>query len=358
MASIVEQLELIKQETGVPYSRLCCAASLPYRNLMRWKQRMENGIPVVEKTGPKKVVKPDMGQLQQDIISKMQHRQHRSLGATRLYEQYREQVSRRELQHLVEMTRREKQADKLQRMRRITWNVPGLVWSMDDLEYDRNADRSRLFLHHEMDLAARFCFPPTGSTGGVLAGTVIAKLLAERFERYGAPLFLKRDNGGNLNHSDVNDVLSKYYVLPLNSPAHYPPYNGGMERMQREILDDLHKRLYQRAQLVDWMIEDAAGNVVHDLNHKRRRLLSGKAACGVFSERKGGEYPLRQREQIYELLTGMTSDILAAMEETGRKTHQAAWRMAVEIWLQNQGHITVSMNGKVLPYSFSFLCHK
>ena len=55
----------------MPYSRLCCTAPLAYRNLMRWKQRIENGLPVVERTGPKKVVKPDMGQLRQDIINKM-----------------------------------------------------------------------------------------------------------------------------------------------------------------------------------------------------------------------------------------------------------------------------------------------
>ena len=337
---------------------LCGAASLPYRNLMRWKQRMENGLPVVARTGPKKVERPDMSQLRQDISSGMQHRQQRSFGAMKLYEQYREQVSRRDLLQLVELTRREARADRIQRMRRVTWTRPGLVWSMDDLEYDREPDRSRIFLHNEMDLASRFCFPPVANTGGVLDGEAIAKLLEERFKQCGAPLVFKRDNGSNLNHAAVDAVLSRFLVIPLNSPVHYPPYNGAMERGQREILSGLHKRLYQRAQLADWMLEDAAGNVVHGLNHKCRRVLSGTAACSVFSERKGGEYSLRQREQVFRLLDGMVADIMAGMEETGRKTREAAWRMAVEIWLQNQGHITVSMNGKVLPYSFSFLCHK
>lgn len=341
----------------MPYSRLCCTAPLAYRNLMRWKQRIENGLPVVERTGPKKVVKPDMGQLRQDIINKMQHRQQRSFGATRLYEHYREQVSRRDFQHLVEMTRRDALADRLQRMRRITWNTPGVVLSMDDLEYDRNADGSRLFLHNEMDLAARFGFPPVASAGAVLSGAEIAKLLKERFERYGAPPFLKRDNGGNLNHKDIDAVLTDFFVIPLNSPTYYPPYNGAMERWQREILAGLRKQLIQRTQLADWMIGDAAGNVAHGLNHMHRRLLAGRTACSVYSERKGGEFTLRRRKQIYELLTGMVSDIMVAMNDSSRKTQAAAWRMVVESWLQNQGHITIKMNGKVLPPFLRLLCH-
>jgi transposase InsO family protein len=319
---------------------------------------MENGFPVVERTGPKKVERPDMSKLRQDINTTVQHKQRRSYGAMVLLEQYREQVSRRDLMNLVELARREKQAERLQRMRRITWNTTGVVLSMDDVEYRRNPDGSRIFTHNQMDLASRFGFPPKASTGGVLAGEVIAKLLEERFKRHGAPLVLKRDNGSNLNHEAVDEVLDRFLVIPLNSPTYYPPYNGVMERENREIIRGLGKRLDKRTQLADWMLEDAAGLVVHVLNHDQRRVLSGRTACGIYSERKGGEYSLRQREQIIWLLEGMVDDILGSMSDKSRKTRVAAWRIAVEIWLQNQGHITVSMNGKVLPYSFSFLCHK
>ena len=46
---------------------------------------------------------------------------------------------------------------------------------------------------------------------------------------------LKRDNGSNLNHQAVDEVLSRYLVIPLNSPPHDPPYNGGMECAVREL---------------------------------------------------------------------------------------------------------------------------
>ena len=318
---------------------------------------MDNGFPVVERTGPKKVERPDMNKLRQAINTRVQHKQRRSYGAMALLEQYRAQVSRRDLMNLVELVRREKQAERLQRMRRITWNTPGVVSSMDDVEYRRNPDGNRMFLHNQMDLASRFGFPPKASVGGVLSGEEIAKIMEERFERDGAPLVFKRDNGSNLNHEAVDRVLSRFLVIPLNSPTYYPPYNGVMERENQEIIRGLDKRLDERTQLADWMLEDAAGIVVHGLNHEHRRILSGRTACGIYSERKGGEYTLRQRERIFRLLEGMVADIITPMSDKSRKTREAAWRIAVETWLQNQGHITVSLNGKVLPYYFRFVCH-
>lgn len=341
----------------MPYCAQCRAASLAYRSLMRWRHRVKNGLPVVAKAGPKKVVKPDMGQLQEAISNEVQHGDKRSFGVMTLYRRYQDQVSRREVQSLAALARRDERAEKLLRMRRIQWITPGLVLSMDDSEYDRNPDRSRLFLHNTADLGSRFCYPPEGNAGGVLDGERIAETLDLKFSRCGAPLFAKRDNGSNLNHQAVNEVLSKYLVLPLNNPAYYPPYNGVMERLQREIKAGLRARLSPYAQLAEWMLTEVAGNVVHDLNHKPRRVLAGQVACVVFDEREGGGYTLRQRAQIYELLTGLAADILSAMGETGRKSREAAWRMAAEMWLHQQGHITVTMGGKVLPYYFHFLCH-
>ena len=52
--------------------------------------------------------------------------------------------------------------------------------------------------------------------------------------RYGAPLVLKRDNEGNVNHTAINDVLAESFVLPLNTPGDYAPYNGAMDGVDIE----------------------------------------------------------------------------------------------------------------------------
>jgi len=52
---------------------------------------------------------------------------------------------------------------------------------------------------------------------------------------------------------------------------------------------------------------------------------------------------------------------MAGMEansrETSTKTKETVWQIAVETWMQNQGRVTVSLNGKLLPPIFRFVCH-
>lgn len=127
--------------------------------------------------------------------------------------------------------------------------------------------------------------------------------------------------------------------------------------MQREVKDGLRERLSTWVPLKVWVLEEAGKDVACELNNKSRKVLSGQTAGDVFCDQRGGGYSQHQREQIGELLNQMVSAIMARMKETSPKTREAAWRMAVETWLQKQGHITVSVNGKVLPYSFRFLCH-
>ena len=64
------------------------------------------------------------------------------------------------------------------------------------------------------------------------------------------PCFLKRDNGGNLNHRAVNEVLSEFFVLPLNSPTYYAPYNGAIEESQRGLKACLREKLISDLPLI------------------------------------------------------------------------------------------------------------
>jgi hypothetical protein len=38
-------------------------------------------------------------------------------------------------------------------------------------------------------------------------------------------------------------VLARYGIMPLNSPPHYPPYNGGMECAVRELKTPLREKI-------------------------------------------------------------------------------------------------------------------
>jgi len=65
----------------------------------------------------------------------------------------------------------------------------------------------------------------------------VAGHLAQLFDRFGPPLFCKRDNSGNLNQTTVNEVLENAWVIPINNPPKMVSYNGAIERTQREFKD-------------------------------------------------------------------------------------------------------------------------
>jgi len=202
-----------------------------------------------------------------------------------------------------------------------------------------------VYLNQVQDLASRYKFSPM--TGGILCGEEISGYLAATFKRFGAPLFLKRDNGGNLNHAAVNNVLADYFVLPVNSPVHYPPYNGAIEEAQAELKNGLAAKLSYKPRCPREHLGAYAGVVEHDLNHQLRPCLSGSNACQVYF---AGRQPFTkwERRDAYDWISNVQNDILCS----NGVQPQAAWRIAVKVWLRMKGFITVSINGKVLPNFF------
>jgi hypothetical protein len=68
-------------------------------------------------------------------------------------------LSHWEKQALTETVRREFTLQRQAELRRITWHVPGLVWSLDDAQLIRLASH-QLHLHQVQDLASRYKFTP------------------------------------------------------------------------------------------------------------------------------------------------------------------------------------------------------
>jgi hypothetical protein len=202
---MVEVVENVRRTVGEPYGRVCRELDLAYSSVMRWKSRQKAGETLVRKTGPAKVEALNVGALNAEILQ-LSHGRQRTRGTGPLYNRWRHQISRRDLYALVEVARRELRQEEDALERRIEWLIPGLVWSMDD------AQRQRLpmgagQLHLVQDLGSRYKLRVLGDE--VLAeGERVAGNLVELFDRHGAPLFLKRDNGKNLNHHSVNEASS------------------------------------------------------------------------------------------------------------------------------------------------------
>ncbi len=333
------------------YGVICKALRLPLASFNRWRWKLRNHVVVIQRPGPKKVEPFDSALLDSEIRS-LDHGTKRSSGAGELYRRNAQSVSRRDLSQMLMRVRHDLEADRRRNLRRIEWLAPRVVWAMDFTEYDLGPV-GKTYLHNTQDLGSRYKFLPLA--GGYPVGEEIAGYLSEKFSRFGPPLFLKRDNGGNMNHTAVNDVLSEFFVLPLNSPAYHAPYNGAIEESQREVKGCLREKLSLGISDYRDHVSAYAEAAVNDLNHRPRPCLNGKTSCQAFFESgRKPLFPKRDRKEIHDWVMERVERILSAMNQSGRPVRESAWRIAVESWLQSRKFIKVHMNQKCHPILSSF----
>ena len=350
----MEIVEEMKQRMGMPYGMICTTLRLPLASFKRWRYRIRRSMVVVNPPGPKKVEPFDP--CLDTEVRLLDHGRKRSAGTTGLYQRYRFRISRRELGQMVARVRHDLEADRRAHVRWIEWLMPGVVWAMDFTAYDLGVP-GKIYLHNTQDLGSRYKFLPMA--GAYPVGEEVAGYLSEKIDRYGAPLVLKRDNGGNMNHSAINDVLAESFVLPLNNPEYYAPYNGAIEESQREVKNCLRKKLMEGLPDPGDHITAYAETVVNDLNHRIRPCLKGKTSCQVFFDSSNRPtFTKRERRGVYDWVMERVERILSTMNRSDQTVRQSAWRIAVESWLRSKGYIRVHINQKCHPILPPFLAHE
>lgn len=336
---VVELIEQMHAAEGTGCRELCERAGLSYSSFMRWRDRVRHDETPVHRPGPAKTGPLDLDGLRAQVQA-MDHGSHRTEGVRDLYLEHKNAISRRDLGALVKAERdRQKQAQASGQVR-IHWHVARLVWAMDDTEYRPDRQYPKAYLHNVQDMASRYKF---GALVGLrlAAGEEVVAHLAELFNRHGPPLFLKRDNGGNLNHHEVDELLGEAMVIPLNSPCHYPQYNGSMERAQR----DIKTALAQHIKAPSAFLAIQAEMDIHELNHRSLADLGNRTPCSVFQSGRdtARQYTRRRRKEVYEKIKENMLELIAVK---GYETDRA-WRTAVRNWLLENGFITISRGGKV-----------
>ena len=172
------------------------------------------------------------------------------------------------------------------------------------------------------------------------SGIEVARHLESLFRSQGAPLLLKRDNGSVFNHHAVNEVLARWGVIPLNSPAYYAPYNGAIEQGIKELKKEVARALpvpgsWNVAQVGPFVAVAAAQR-----NYQPRRCLGGLNAKDIYRQKqRRGRWNQRQRHQAFEWISHRAKAILETRMKSDQRSVQAAWRHAVEAWLSDQALI-------------------
>ncbi len=344
-------IEEMKTTFSLSYACLANQAGLSYRTLMRWKERLANGMPAVGKRGPKKVRPLDLAELNARIRN-LDHGAKRSRGTGRLHDGYGESISRRELNAMVIQARSESNDRRRAESCRVSWLRPNLAWAVDDCRKSDTFVSGTLHLHNLTDLCSRYKLPPIAS-GSLPCGEEVAGHLAYLFDRFGPPLFCKRDNGGNLNHTTVNEVLENTWVIPINSPPKRASYNGSIERTQREFKDFLKRWQWKAGTMESYFL--LSETTAHELNHTPRRCLDNRTACGRYFGGDRIRYSIRERKSIFQRILDLAAKIAA---RAGRpEITNVEWRIAAKHWLLKNDLIKIEKAWKVSPHLNRNLCH-
>lgn len=355
-------LEAEHQRNGTSYRTLCWRTRVvSYSSFLRWQDRQREGVPLSNPPGPAKSLPLEVDRLNNRLMG-LAYGRRRTAGTGEVYQEFKDQISRRDLQEMVEQVRAEHRRQEAAEERRVEWKSPGLIWSMDETELilgelETNGGRNlKAYWLQVRDLGSRYQFAPRMGLQHI-EGEAVARHLETLFKKYGAPLVLKRDNGGNLNHPAVNQVLAHYGVIPLNSPTYYPPYNGGIERAQCEFKSDLCRKLKGGLTPSRWgedlipVLEEVSGNVIHELNHQSRDCVDGQCACWLFNVGKPGRsrYDRRKRREAFDRITDQAVFAMALTGLMDEAAASVAWRLSVESWLHQEGLIGLAQGAQVLP---------
>jgi len=339
----VKEVERLKAMIRVSYTMIFTAVPVPAATYRRWRFRVKNGRNPVNRTGPRPLEPLNLKKLDAEL-ERLAHGPKRSRGISELHKEMRGSLSRRELDEMVLKTRRDTLRKERAEQSKLSWHQPGSVWGMDICEIRAPRFYRKRFALSVQDLASGYKLPPL-SSDNVPKGKEVADHLGQLFKEFGRPLFLKRDNGGNLNHSSVTDLLAENHVLPLNNPCYYAPYNGAIEHAQGEFKRILRKDQNQLISLKEFTL--SAELAAHDLNHVRRRRRQGATSCGLFYNSPRFSYSNRKRKEVFLWICERAVDI---MQQAGKRIAQSsAWRIACKIWLVKNDLLSISKYNEVLP---------
>lgn len=309
----------------------------------RWKSRIANALAPIRQSGPKPVKPLDLGRVRAEM-EKLEHKNKRSHGVGELRETLRGTISRRDLDLLIATARREAIIRKKAAQFELDWLEPGTVWATDVFEMKFPYTPRKSYVLTVQDLATAYKYPPL-TTEREPRGHEIAAHLENLFARFGKPMFLKVDNGGNLNHYSIRKLLADQGIIPLNSPAYYAPYNGAIEHSQGEFKARLQECYGEANSFAEFAL--MAELAAHDLNHSARRKFNGKNSCLQLFGKPKINYSKRKRKEVFEWISDLAIDIVAKSGE--KKIKSAAWRVACRKWLEENGLVSIRKMQRVLP---------
>ena len=356
MPTFLQQVAAVQSATGLSARRLCRRAGLSRATYCRWHHRHRCGQSLLRTPGPPKTGPLPLAAVRQQI-AQLPHGRHRTRGTGALYQLYRDRLSRRRLDQLVQAERQRQQQLQRDHLQHVTWFSVHTAWALDATAWQTGQPGVKLQVLAARDLASHYGLGLEAQPE--LHGDWVADYLDQLIHRHGAPLFLKRDNGAVLHTPAVDQVLATAGVLPLDSPVLCPRYNGAIEKGIGDF-----KRLFPYPLPVLRSFSEggfpfplpglATGNLPstqallealrHEFNAKPSPALADCSPAEMFYLGPRLRVDRRTRAAIFQSLCDQTWRKLSDMKTPDQRGFAAAWRLSVVYWLRGQALISVSTN--------------
>jgi len=281
-------------------------------------------------------------------IKSLAHKKKRTLGSGELYQKYKGKISRREFQKMIKEEREQKKDTIRRKMTRVEWLLPTVCWAFDDTFLATDKNGKKVWIHNIKDLASQYILPPMA--GEFKDGKEVARNLQNLFIQFGAPMFLKRDNGPNLNSKEVKEVLEHFHVTVINSPEYYSQYNGSIEQangLLKKEVDLLAKNMDIEVDVKN--ITPLARLAAHELNIRYRKSMKDFPVCLFWrSKKESFKYNnIPKRKEVFNEISAIAQkmlDKLSDQEKSDIRVRRKCRRKAAEEILQKRGYIRVYKN--------------
>jgi len=140
-------------------------------------------------------------------------------------------------------------------------------------------------------------------------------------------------------------------ALGLNSPAHYPRYNGAIENSIQHFKKHLLPCLPKPEQWDLDAITPLGRSLVLQLNAQPRRCLHGRSPLEVY-QTDPRRWTKRFRQDTFQWIETHWIDTISQMENPNRRACATSWRQSVVAWLRRQALSRLSQpQTTVLPLS-------
>ena len=347
----LDRFEALRQDCPRRSAKaLCRLVTLPYSSLRRWRTRYRAGLPIRRQPGPAKS-EPLPFAAFRAAIAGLVHRPRRSRGSGGLFARFRLAVSRRRLASFVRCLRQRATRRLRDSLLHVSWHQANLAWAIDAFHLSHGPGDPGVVVVLARDLASHYHFEPLVLPSESAAANL--SWLERLCAAHGPPLVLKRDNGTPFNTPEIDDLLARHGILPLNSPVRKPSYNGAIEHgvgsSKKAVLPvlDPARPVPPPASMAPLV---RAAVLLH--NSGPRRSLGGNSPAEAFHTLPRTSRGSAERHRIFHWIADQSKAILSAMQGNGHHhaRYQAfAWRSAVVAWLRCQHLITVSKKSNPSP---------